>query len=84
MVECFSWQGVLGTTLCDKVCQLLATGWWFSMVSFTNKTDHHDIILILLNVVLNTIAPYLCELISCLGEVYSFQLNVIKVVSYLW
>jgi len=30
-------------------------GWWFSPVSFTNKTDHHDIIEILLNVVLNTI-----------------------------
>ena len=33
------------TTLCDKVCQWLATGWWFSpdpSVSSTNKTDHHD------------------------------------------
>jgi len=40
------------TTLCDKVCQWLATGWWFSPgspVSSTNKTD------ILLKVVLNTI-----------------------------
>jgi hypothetical protein len=38
-------QGVLDTTLCDKVCQLLATGQWFSPdnpVSSTNKTDHHD------------------------------------------
>jgi hypothetical protein len=25
-----SWLGVLHTTLCDKVCQWLATGWWFS------------------------------------------------------
>jgi hypothetical protein len=24
-----SWGGVLDTTLCDKVRQLLATGWWF-------------------------------------------------------
>jgi hypothetical protein len=23
-------RGVLDTTLCDKVCQWLATGWWFS------------------------------------------------------
>jgi len=33
------------TTLCDKVCQWLATGRWFSLgspVSFTNKTDGHD------------------------------------------
>jgi hypothetical protein len=30
-------------TLCDKVCQLLATGRWFSSVSSTNKTDRHDI-----------------------------------------
>jgi len=34
------------TTLCDKVCQWLATGQWFSPVlpvSSTNKSDHHDI-----------------------------------------
>ena len=34
------------TTLCDKVCQWLTTGWWYSpgtLVSSTNKTDHHDI-----------------------------------------
>jgi hypothetical protein len=46
------------TTLCDKVCQWLATGRWFSPgppVSSTNKTDHHDIIEILLKVALNTI-----------------------------
>jgi hypothetical protein len=42
------------TTLCDKVCQWLATGWWFSLgtpVSSTNKTDHHEITEILLKVV---------------------------------
>ena len=46
------------TTLCDKVCQVLVTGWWFSpctLVSSTNKTDHHDITEILLKVALNTI-----------------------------
>ena len=34
------------TTLCDKVCQRLATGQWSSPgppVSSTNKTDRHDI-----------------------------------------
>ena len=46
------------TTLCDKVCQWLATGPWFLLgtpVSFTNKTDRHDITEILLKVALNTI-----------------------------
>jgi hypothetical protein len=39
-------RGVLDTTLCDKVCQKLATGLWFSPgtpVSSTNKADRHDI-----------------------------------------
>ena len=28
--ESRSWRGVFNTTLCDKVCQWLAAGWWFS------------------------------------------------------
>ena len=59
--ESRAWRGVLDTTLCDKVCQWLATGRWFSPctpVSSTNKTDHHDIAEILLKVALNTIIPY--------------------------
>jgi len=46
------------TTLCDKVCQWLAAGRWFSPrtpVSSTNKTDHRDITEILLKAALNTI-----------------------------
>jgi hypothetical protein len=35
--------------------QRLATGWLFSPVSATNKTDHHDITEILLQVALITI-----------------------------
>ena len=45
-------------TLCDKVCQGLATGRWFSpspTVFSTNKTDRYDITGILLKVALNTI-----------------------------
>ena len=41
------------TTICDKVCQLLATGQWFSPgppASSTNITDRHDITEILLNI----------------------------------
>ena len=41
-----SWRSVLDTTLCDKVCQWLATGWWFSQgtpVPSSNKTERHDI-----------------------------------------
>ena len=46
------------TTLCDKVCQWLATGQWFSPgtpISSTNKTDPNDITEILLKVALNAI-----------------------------
>ena len=46
------------TTLCDQVCQWLATGQWFSPgppVSSTNKTDRQDITEILLKVAINTI-----------------------------
>ena len=46
------------TTLCDKVCQWLVTGRWFSPgppISSTNNIDHHDITEILLKVALNTI-----------------------------
>ena len=42
------------TTLCDKVCQTLATGRWFSpgpLVSSTNKTDRYDIAKLLLKMV---------------------------------
>jgi len=52
--------GVLNTTLCDKVCQWLATGRWFSPgtpLSSINKTDHYVITEILLKVALNTIKP---------------------------
>ena len=41
-VQPCSWRGVLDTTLCDGVCQWLATGGWFSLgipLSSTNKTD---------------------------------------------
>jgi hypothetical protein len=44
--------------LCDKVCQWLAEGRWFSpgtQVSSTNTTDHQDIAEILLKVILSTI-----------------------------
>ena len=45
------------TTLCDKVCQWLVTGLWFSPGPplSTNKTDGHGITEILLEVALNTI-----------------------------
>ena len=49
-------QGVLDTTLCDKVGQSLATGQWFSPDFLINKTDCHDITEIVLKVALNTIS----------------------------
>jgi hypothetical protein len=45
--ELRSWQHILQTTLCDKVCQWLAVGRWLSPgtpVSSTNKTDHPEVI----------------------------------------
>ena len=51
-------RGAIDTTLCDKVCQWLVTGGWFSPgtpVSSINKTDRHDMTEILLKVALNTI-----------------------------
>jgi hypothetical protein len=54
-----SWWGVLDTTLCDKVCQCVATGRWFSPgtpVSSINKTDRHNITEILLKVALSIIS----------------------------
>ena len=52
-------RGVLDTTLCDKVCQRLATRRWFSPGTpvSSNKTDRHDITEILLKVALSTITP---------------------------
>jgi hypothetical protein len=49
--------------LCDKVCQWLTAGLWFSPdtpVSYTNKTDCHNIAEILLKVVLYTQALTRC------------------------
>jgi hypothetical protein len=66
-----SWQDVLITTLCDKVCQWLVTVLWFSPVTSTNETDCHDITEILLKVALRTITLTLnlscgSQLIHCL------------------
>ena len=49
-------RGVFDTTLGNKVCRRHAASRWFylgTLVSYTNKTDHHDITEILLKVVLN-------------------------------
>ena len=69
------------TTLCDIVCQWLATGRWFSLgppVSSTNKTDRHDITEILLKVALNTINQtnnYLCNQFPITTDVASSNLD---------
>jgi hypothetical protein len=55
--ESHTWLGVLDITFCDKVYQWHAADLWFSpgtLVSFTNKTDSHDIAEILLKTALNT------------------------------
>ena len=56
------------TTLCDKVCQLLATGQWFSLGISVSKTDLHDITEILLRWRETTSNKQTC--IICLVGVY--------------
>ena len=54
-------EGLLDTTWCDKVCEWLAVGRWFSMdtpVSSTNKSDSHGITEILLKVDLSPIFKF--------------------------
>jgi hypothetical protein len=64
MVRC-TWYNI-----CNKICQWLATGQWFSLgtqVSSTNKTCCHDITEILLKVALNAInqiKPYQTEAVT--------------------
>ena len=60
-------RGVLDTTLCDKVCQWLAAGWFSPIipVSSTNKADYHDISEIMLKVLLNTITLTLMYTVGC-------------------
>ena len=68
--------GVLDTTLCDQVCQWLATGQWFSSgtpVSSTNKTDCQDITEIVMKVVSNTITlSYLLCMRVCVALLFVF------------
>ena len=64
-------QCVLDATLCDKVCQWLATGRWFSPgipVSSTNKTDLHDILEMLLKVNRNIICSQISFISTCIED----------------
>ena len=88
-------RGVLYTTLCDKVCQWLAAGQWFSLgtrLSSTNKTDCQDISEILLKVALNTITltlthwPDIFLMICNTNLIFCTELNIVmyKFPSVLW
>ena len=75
-------RGLLDTTLCDKVCHWLAAGLWFSpctLVSFTNKTERHEIPEILLKVALSTINPPTLIITTHLRVKYFFQMSLIPV-----
>jgi hypothetical protein len=64
---------LLDITLCDKVCQWLATDRWFSpgtLVSSTSKSYRHDITEILLKMTLNTITPPFLMVMLCLLCLY--------------
>jgi hypothetical protein len=75
------------TTLCDKVCQWLVTGQWFSPgppVSSTNKTDCHDITEILLKEVLNTIKQTISSDRNLLEVIYikiNFLISILPTTS---
>ena len=73
--------GVLDTTLCDKVCQWLAAGRWFSAgasFSSTNKIDRHDITEILLKVALNTITLTLFNTVMALTDWLVVELSLLS------
>jgi hypothetical protein len=56
-ITCNEHFNTTDTALCDKVCQRLETGRWFSPgtpVSSIDKTDRHDIAEILMKEALNT------------------------------
>ena len=84
--------GVLDTTLCDKVCQWLAAGRWFSpgtLVSPTNKTDRRDIAEILLKVALNSMTTlyfaFYIWFVAVLWSLYSVYFTFyIWFVAVLW
>ena len=64
-------------TLCDKVCQGLVTGGWFSPgtpVSSTNKTDRHDITEIVLKMALSTIYHTILTELEYFIQIYQFVL----------
>jgi hypothetical protein len=66
-------RSILDPTLCDKVCQWLVAGRWFSLdtlVSSTNKTDCYNITEILLKVALNTISHH--HLFTLNGKIFFF------------
>jgi hypothetical protein len=67
-------------TLCDKVCQWLATCWWFSPgtpVSSNNKSDRQAIIEILLKVALDTIILILIQLDNHSSSFKIWKLNCV-------
>ena len=77
--ESRSWCGLLDATLCDKVCQWLATGRWFppGTPDSSNKTDRHDITIISLKVALNTINQTCPTLLMNYMSTINYWLNCI-------
>ena len=76
-------RSVLDATLCDKVCQWIVAGLWFSLgtpVSSTNKAVRHDIHVteILLKVVLLTITltPTQLSLLTSVARRYGLSINL--------
>ena len=80
------WRGVLYAALCNKVCQWLLVGWWFSPGSLgfssTNNTDRDDIIELFVKVVLNTTTSLDMHDISASCIINKRIANIIILVRY--
>ena len=66
------------TTLCDKVCQWLATCRWYCPVTPifpTNKTDRHDKTEIFLKVALNTINQPIINWLQTVFDICAFLIG---------
>jgi hypothetical protein len=74
-----NWNGITYYFAHMDTLQWLVAGRWFSLVSYTNKTDHHDITEILLKVALNTITLtllYVWDPITSCSQVFVVNLYI--------
>jgi hypothetical protein len=84
--ESRSWRSIPNTSLCDKVCQWLVTGRWFSLVtqvSSTNKTDLQEVdnFLWVINITLVS-ESYVLLFIVISMHIYQWNMFKLKLMDY--